>query len=329
MQSGACKFEINDQHSAGTELFRKTYTMSSISKDTSPFVRGVLIMVLAGLVLSTGGPIIRQIEEASGFQIVFWRSVTMAVFIFLILLARDRASIVATLRGIGIPGISGGLFLGIGFFGYVFSITNTSVANTLFLISTVPFFTAIFASLLLREKVGKPTIIAIIVALIGVTIMVGQGLNAGRWLGNVMGIVCAVATSLYIISIRYGSVRYERVTDMVPTVCVAGVIGAIIAFIIEGGSVGISTNDLAWCAVAGAFQVGLGFMLYTMGSRYVRAAELSLLGLIEVIIGPIAVWLLLAELPDIYTVIGGSVVLLAIAGLALWSLRTPQPGNVS
>jgi len=300
--------------------------MSSTPHDRNPMLmRGVLIMICAGLVLSTGGPIIRQLDPlphgASGFQIAFWRSLIMAAFIFLILLARDRMAIGATLRGIGWPGLSGGLFLGLGFFGYIFSITNTSVANTLFLIALVPFFVAILAWLVLKERVRAPTSIAIAIALVGVAIMVGQGLNEGRWLGNVAGIFCALATSFFIISIRYGSVRFGRSTDMVPTVCVAGLIGAVIAFVIVKGDVGVSNNDLFWCAVAGAFQVGLGFMLYTMGSRYVPAAELSLLGLIEVIIGPIWVWLLLNEVPDVYTVVGGVVVLGAISGLALWSLR--------
>ncbi len=293
-------------------------TSSSVYRDPL-FMRGVMIMVFTGLVLSTGGPIIRQIEDASGFQIVFWRSLAQAIFIFLILFVRDRGGIGKTFRGVGWPGLSGGLFLGLAFFGYIFSITNTSVANTLFLISTVPFFTAILAWLVLKEKVSAPTWIAIAVALIGVVVMVGQGLNAGRLLGNVSGLLCAVATALYIISIRYGSVRFAQTTDMVPTVCVAGLIAAVVAFAIEGGNVGVSGNDLFWCSVAGCLQVGLGFMLYTMGSRYVPAAELSLLGLIEVIIGPIWVWLLLSEVPDAYTMIGGGVILVSIAGLALWS----------
>ena len=296
--------------------------MSSVSHDRDPmFMRGVLIMICAGLVLSTGGPIIRQIEEASGFQITFWRALAQAVFIFVVLLARDRGRVFATVRGIGWPGLSGGLFLGLAFFGYVFSITNTTVANTLFLISTIPFFVAILAWPVLKERVSAPTWIAIAVALVGVVVMVNQGLNTGRWLGNVMGLFCAVTSAFFVISIRYGAARLGRSADMVPTVCVAGLIGALIALIAAGGDVGVNLNDLFWCVLAGALQVGLGFMLYTMGARYIRAAELSLLGLIEVIIGPIWVWLLLTEVPDTYTVIGGAVVLAAIAGLALWSLR--------
>ena len=276
-------------------------------------------MALAGIVLSTGGPIIRQVEEASGFQIVFWRSIAQSVLIFLILMARERGGITKVFLGLGWPGISGSLFLSLAFFGYIFSITSTTVANTLFLISTTPFFAAILAWPILREKVSKPTWIAIMTASIGVMIMVSQGLSTGRLFGNVMGLFCALATALYIISVRYGSVRSGS-TDMVPVVCVSGLIAALIAVIIEGGNIWISTNDLFWCVVAGAVQNGPGFMLFTMGSRYIPAAELSLLGLIEVIIGPIWMWLLLSEIPDMYTLAGGGVVLVAVSGLAFWSL---------
>jgi len=287
---------------------------------TNPlFVKGVIIMMIAGLVLSTGGAIIRNISDASGFQIVFWRSVSQSIFVLLFLLVRNGRTTVKVFIDIGHSGLVASLFLGLAFFGFVFSITNTTVANTMFLISTVPFFTALLAWPMLKEKVTGVTWIAILVALIGVLVMVSQALTMGKLLGNVMGLFCAGATALYIICIRWGAVGGRQI-DMIPVVCVAGLVAALIALFIEGGRVSVSTSDLTWCLIAGVCQNGPGFMLYTMAARYVTAAELSLLGLVEVIIGPIWVWLLFNEMPAIYTVIGGIFVLSAVVGLAIWSM---------
>jgi drug/metabolite transporter (DMT)-like permease len=283
------------------------------------FVKGVIIMMIAGLILSTGGPIIRNISDASGFQIVFWRSVSQSIFVLVFLLARNGGTTLRVFFDIGHSGLLASVFLGLAFFGFVFSITNTTVANTMFLISTVPFFTALLAWPMLRERVTGVTWIAILVALIGVLVMVSQALTMGKLLGNVMGLFCAGSTALYIICIRWGAVGGRKI-DMIPVVCVAGLVAALISFIFEGGRVSVSSNDLIWCLIAGACQNGPGFMLYTMAARYVAAAELSLLGLVEVIIGPIWVWLLFNEIPALSTVTGGIFVLSAVVGLAIWSM---------
>ena len=288
---------------------------------TNPlFVKGVIIMMIAGLVLSTGGAIIRNISDASGFQIVFWRSVSQSIFVLLFLLVRNGRTTLKVFIDIGHSGLIASLFLGLAFFGFVFSITNTTVANTMFLISTVPFFTALLAWPMLKEKVTGVTWIAILVALIGVLVMVSQALTMGKLLGNVMGLFCAGSTALDIICLRWGAVGGRQI-DMIPVVCVAGLVAALIALFIEGGRVSVSTNDLTWCLIAGVCQNGPGFMLYTMAARYVAAAELSLLGLVEVIIGPIWVWLLFNEMPAFYTVVGGIFVLSAVVGLAIWSMN--------
>ncbi|MBM3560805.1 MAG: DMT family transporter, partial [Alphaproteobacteria bacterium] len=301
-------------HIGAAPRFRFPRMSSLTAPADGRFARGVLIMVITGIVLSTGGPIIRQIEDASGLQITFWRSLAQGGFIFLLLAARDRGQVFASFRDVGWAGVFAGGALALAIFGYVFSITNTTVANTLFLLSTAPFFAAILGYFVLHERVGAATAAAIAVALVGVAIMVGDGLGAGRWLGNLAGIACALLSALFVIGIRLG-----KGVDMVPTVCLAGVFAAVLAFLAAGGAVAATPHDVAWAAAAGAFQVGLGFVLYTIGSRYLPAAELTVLGLLEVILGPIWTWLLVGEVPSTYTVGGGIIVLAAIAGLAGWS----------
>ena len=293
--------------------------MSNRSISKSPVVKGVIIMMFAGVILSTGGPIIRQIDDASGFQIVFWRSVSQSIFVLLFLLYREGRSTGRSIINIGPSGLIASLFLGLAFFGFVFSIMTTTVANTMFLISTVPFFTALLAWPLLKEKVAAITWVLILVALAGVLVMVSHALTMGKFLGNAMGIFCAVSTAFYIICIRWGAVGSRQI-DMIPVVCVGGLIAALIAAFMEKGGISVSANDLMWCVIAGACQNGPGFVLYTMAARYVTAAELSLLGLIEVIIAPIWVWLLFREIPAFYTIVGGILVLSAVVGLATLSM---------
>lgn len=293
--------------------------MSDRAISKSLVVKGVILMMFAGVILSTGGPIIRQIDNASGFQIVFWRSVSQSIFVLLFLLCREGRLTGKSIVAIGPSGLIASVFLGLAFFGFVFSITNTTVANTMFLISTVPFFTALLAWPLLKEKVATRTWGLIFVALAGVLVMVSHAVTKGKLLGNAMGIFCAVSTAFYIICVRWGAVKSRQI-DMIPVVCVGGVIAALIAAFMEKGGISVSANDLMWCVIAGACQNGPGFMLYTMAARYVTAAELSLLGLIEVIIAPIWVWLLFREIPAFYTIVGGTLVLSAVVGLATLSM---------
>ena len=282
-------------------------------------LKGVLIMLAAGLILSTGGSIIREIDEATGFQIVFWRSVSQSVLVFLFLFFRDYRSVLNTFVGIGLPGMGASICLGLAFFGFVFSITNTTVANTMFLISSVPFFTAVLAWPLLKERVAGVTWIAILVALTGVLVMVSQALALGKLFGNVMGLFCAISTAFYIIFIRWGATAGRQV-EMIPVVCLAGIVAALLAFSLEGGDIFVSRNDFLWSIAAGALQNGPGFMLFTIAARYLPAAELALLGLVEVIISPIWVWLLYDEIPALFTLVGGSLVLLAVIGLSCWTI---------
>ena len=238
----------------------------------------------------------------------------MAAVVLVALIVRRRAGLIPAFRNIGLPGLFGGMALGVSTMCFVWSITNTTVANTLFLIATAPLFTAVFAWLLLRERVNGPAWIAIAIASLGVSIMVHVGITDGRILGNVVGLGIPVNTALFVVAVRAG-----RRSDMLPTVCVAGIFGAIVSGAVAG-DLAVSGRDLVLCALMGTAQVGLGMMLYTLGARHIRAAELSLLSMIEFIIGPIWVWLIVSEVPAIETVIGGVIILGSVSGLALWMI---------
>lgn len=297
--------------------------MTALPAERDPlYARGVALVLLGALVLSSGGPIIRQVEAASEWQIAFFRGVAQAIMVLAVLAVLHRGKLVTVFRNAGRAGLIGGVALGLGNVCYILSISNTTIANTMFLLSIVPFLTAIAAWVVLRERVRPASWVAICLATLGVAVMVQGGIEGGRAFGNIMGLAAACSGAFFYVAIRAG-----RRFDMIPTVCIAGAVAAIFA-----GSVGasaspdlftISGHDLFHSALMGFGQVGIGMLLYTVGARYVRAAELSILSLTEFIISPIWGWLFVGEIPTSATLLGGIVILGAVGGLALWSLRRP------
>ena len=158
-----------------------------------------------------------------------------------------------------------------------------------------------------------------VLAIAGVAVMVGGGIGAGALTGNLMALLSVVGFAGFAVAMRWG-----RRTDMLALVCLAGVFTAVVAGAMADGYA-YSGRDLGVCIFMGVVQVGAGMMLFTMGSRHVPAAELALLMLTEVVLGPIWVWLLLGEVPRLVTLAGGAVVLAAIIGHALTGIRRKPP----
>ncbi len=280
------------------------------------YPRGVVLAILGGLALSPSGLLIRTVETASDWQVVGYRSAFLALTILGVLAARHRTRLGDAFRAAGWPSLVGGVVLGASNCFYVLSIRHTSVANTLLLISTAPFFAAILGRLILAERVPAVTWAAIAAALCGVGVMVYGGLGHARLFGSLMALAAAVSFAVLTIILRRG-----RRVDMIPTIFIAGVGGALAgAFLAEDLSV--SGHDLMILAVMGCLQVSLGFLLMILASRHLPAAQLPLFTLLEVILGPIWVWLALSEVPLAMTIFGGVMVLGALAGQALVGVRS-------
>lgn len=291
--------------------------MTAITADQRDplYARGVAFMLAAGAFASVNGVLFRNIEAATDWQIIFWRNSTMFLFLIGLLAVRSRGAVGTAFRAAGKPGLAGGLILGAGNIFFALSIIHTTVANALFILSASPFISAILAWFLLREHVQRRTVLAMIVALVGVGVMVMEGLGAGRLFGNVMAVGTTLAHAGFVISLRYG-----RHTDMLPSIVIAGASAAIVAFTV-GGSMAVSWHDFAMCAMMGMGAMSIGFICFTVGSRHVPAAQVALLSLSEVVLGPIWVALMVDELPSVLTLIGGTLVLSAIVGQAVIGMR--------
>jgi len=283
--------------------------------NSSSYRRGIFLVTSAGCSWSLTGLLIRHMDAASDWQIIFYRALTLAVATFIFLRARYGGGVRHIFIKAGWTSLLAGILLAATFICFIISIQHTAVANTLFLMTSSPFFTAVIAWLLLGEPVRRSTWAAIGVAMGGITIMVADGLALGTLYGNVMALSASLGFASFSVALRRG-----RQTDMMPAVCMAGIFSALGAvWMVEGFA--ISFHDLWLCIAMGTFALALGLMLYTVGSRYVPAAELTLLSLTEVVLGPIWVWLGTGEVPSLLTLAGGVLMLAAIVGLALRDLR--------
>jgi len=281
---------------------------------------GVLLMIGAGLCWSTGGIFVRNVASTDGWEIVFWRSIFMVVFLFAVLVAWHRGAVWSKIRAVGAPGVLAGALLASTFFFFILSLMRNTAANTFVLMSTGPFFAAIFGAMFLGERVPLRTWLAISVALGGATLMFADGLDSGRTIGNLLALGVAVVFALNIVVMR----RMRASVDMVPAVMIAGLISIVVALPLAL-PLELSGRDLAVLAPMGCIQLGLGCLLMTRATRTLAAGEIGLLSLIETVLAPLWVWLGTGERPSALALAGAATVLGALIANEWVGLRRARP----
>ncbi|MGB0634232.1 MAG: DMT family transporter [Paracoccaceae bacterium] len=267
----------------------------------------MILMIISSTVISFGGLIIRNIETADTWQINFYRSIAFAMAIGLVLVFRYRKSTLRQFSGIGWFGIIAGFLLAFAGIAFLQAITNTTVAATLFTLSSIPFITAAFAWFFLREKIKQSTFIAMVFAAIGIFIMILEGFSFGTVFGNLMAFLCALGFSGYATIIRR-----NRSVDMLPTFVVSSLIVILIVLFVKSGNVSVPIYDLILCFTLGGIVAGFSNALFIISSRHLLAAELTFFMLLEFTLGPIWVWLFINEVPTQWTIIGGLIVILSV-----------------
>lgn len=288
---------------------------------------GALLVALAAVLWSLMGLAIRMIETADAWQILFWRSVGLLPALFLLVAWRSGGRPFAAIRSVGLPGLIGGSGLVVAFAGAIYAIQATSVANAVFLFAASPFLTALLAWPILREPVRPATWGAMLLAAFGVGLMVRQGLALGEGMGagSLAALLSAAGFAAFTIALRWG-----RVGDMLPAVLIGAALAALVAFAVTlagGKSILIPAREMGVALAMGAVLLGAGMTLYTIGSRAVPAAELTLITMIEVLLAPVWVFLLLGEQATPSTLLGGAVILAAVAANALSGARRRPAAN--
>ena len=276
---------------------------------------GVALVVIGGVFLSTSGILLRNVESADGWQILFYRGITFALTLFLLLWLKYRGGIGNAFRAIGKAGLWAALVLGLGSICYVFAILMTTVANAVFIIGAAPLATAFVGWLVLGERTSRFGIAAMLVSLGGIGLMFADGLLEGRWAGNLaaMGVVASFVVFLLV-------VRDKRGVDMLPATCLGGlVMGGVAGLFVD--SFILTPRDLAIAVTMGCLQFGVGFWCFTIAPRYILASEVALFSLTESILGPIWVWIGVGETPSMLTLAGSGIVLLCVVSYCIHGIR--------
>lgn len=288
---------------------------------------GVILCLLAGVSWSLTGILIRYTQVADAWQILFYRSLSVVVFLAIILALRGRRG---WWRGITRPGWSGiicALMLVLAFAGGIYALQNTTIANAVFLFAVSPLMAALLGRLVLGESVRRATWIAMAIALIGIVLMVSEGISLGRGDGNLAAIIAAFGFAGFTVALRHG-----KQTDMLPLVCLGGILALIVAAAacyVTGKGLALPARDIALSLTIGVFTLGIGLILFTIGSKVVPAAEIALLSMTEVILAPIWAWMLIGETVAPMVLAGGAVLLLALLGNALSGMRRKPPPLMS
>ena len=284
---------------------------------------GLVFVFMAGVLWSTVGLGIRLIEEATVWQILLYRSISLSLFLAIVIYLRSKENLFTVIRAAGLPACVAGLALVGAYSGAIYGIQSTSVATAMLLFACAPFIAAILGWLFLREKVRKATWISILFAMLGIGIMVQDKSTGSALLGSLAALGSAFGFAVFTVALRWG-----RSVEMLPAVLLSGIFAIFITSsicLLSGLPFQISVNDTGISMGMGVFQVGAGLVLYTLGSKTLPAAELTLLSLAEVLLGPVWVYLFLNEVVTLSTLVGGLILLLAIAGNAISGARRKPP----
>ena len=279
---------------------------------------GPLLIFLGALSLSFGGLIVKSFEGATLWQILFWRSLFFSLTVLAFLIITYKSKVLKSFYNSGLLGFIGGLVLSIGFCGYVFAMYNTTVANTNFIISLQILFLAIFGFFFLKEKINLMTLISIILAISGVLLMVGNSLSPGELSGNLAAFTMPITFAVLIMIVR----KFPSV-DMVPAQFVAGISSCLIGLSLSP-TIMISPHDIFLGFLAGFFQIGFGFIFITIGARTTPSAMVGIIMLSESVLGPIWAFLFVNEIPSLYGLIGGAIILFAVLLQFYTLLKKPK-----
>jgi drug/metabolite transporter (DMT)-like permease len=269
-------------------------------------IPGYILILMGAFFLSWGGLLVREFDSANIWQILFWRAFFFTITLIIFIYCTYKKESVAVIKKSGFPGVIGGFAMSLGFTAYIVSMTETTVANVLFIISTQTIWLAIFGYLFLKEKITFKTFLSIILAMTGIAVMIGGSLNTGSLFGNLIALFIPINFAFLILLIR----KFSKL-DLVPALFYGGIIIIIISFFIAD-TILISKHNLLVAFLLGSFQHACGFICIVIGARSTPAVVVGLLMLVETLLGPLWVYLFLNEIPPMSVFLGGSIIIIAV-----------------
>ncbi len=291
-------------------MYRRKYSKNSDRDHT----KGFLLVCLAGTLWSFGAPVIRYMVEARSYQwqYLFYRGLTIAIVLSIYLAVKEGKTFITGFSRNTASGLLGACGLVAAFIGFIWSITLTTVANSLFMLASAPFVAAFLGIVFLNEKVRQLTWTAMIIALAGILCMVLEGLEKGNLVGNLIALMSATGFAVFSVSLRW-----RKETPQFATIALAGIICMVLTMLIllfQNDTVAMPLRNV-YLSMLHGFLVGSGLILFATGAKFLPAAELTLLSMVEVVGGVLWVYLPIFgihEVPSMLTIVGGSIVLFAI-----------------
>ena len=279
------------------------------------YIQSFIVVLIAGIIWSFGVIPVRHLinVETYIFEYLFFRGLTTAIIITLFLFFREGLIFCKNFFYMGVSGYVGSFFLTLTFIAFIFSISKTTVAVTLFMLATIPFIAALLGYLILGEILKRKTLFAMLIATIGVFIIIYNDFNSGGVAGALLGFLAAFGFASYTVAIRW-----NLKTPKFTTVLIAGLICALFSIVM----LDFSFQSLekmpiknVYLSILHGLIVSFGFILYTFGAKFLPSAELTFLTLLEIVGGIFWVWVPIFginETPSFLVILGGFVIILAI-----------------
>ena len=282
--------------------------------------RGIALVAAASVCWSSGA-LIARLAGTGPWTTTFWRSVFAAAFLSLVVSLARRRGILALWREGGRPLVGAAVCMALASTCFIFSLAHTSVANTALLMSTGPFVAGLLGWLFLGERVPPRTWLTMALALVGVVIMMSSSSGSGALLGDLLAIFMSASFATATVIVR----RHPEI-QMTPAAALSTAITAAVALPLAD-PLGTSGRDLALLALFGVAQFGVGFLLFMAGARLIPVAETSLIGMLEIVLGPLWVGLVLEERPGAASLAGGALIFGALLAKTMIDL-VPRRGGV-
>ena len=288
----------------------------------TPYTKGFLITLLGVLVISPDALMIRLVS-ADVWTLAFWRGLLNGCAVLLGFWLVSRGQFWRQLRELGWPGVCVTFVFAAGSLCFIYSITHTLVANTLFLTATSPVFAALMSRYCLHEQVTPRTWFAIVMTLVGVGVIASGSFGPGA--GALDGDLAALGAAITLAA-TFTIARMTKTRSMVPAMGLAGLVSAL-AVLPLASTLVVASDDWLWIGLLGLVVSPIGFALLTTGPRYLPSPDVSLMLLLESVFGPLLVWLVLAEYPGDRSLVGGAIVLSALVLSNVFAMRASSSAS--
>lgn len=276
---------------------------------------------IAVLILSPDALLVRLIR-CDVWTLLFWRCLLTGCMQSIFLAIHYRGQLVQSFRNIGRTGLLSAGVVTTGAFFFVNSLKQTTAANTLIILAATPLFSSLLSWLFLREKIARRTWVAIIICFGGILLIFSGSLNSGLLFGDLLALGATVmwASNLVIL-------RSSKAVNMIPANLLGNLLVVPVALLAGAQPLTVATQDMIFLLLLGGIVLPVSFTLITLGPRYLPAPEVSLILLVETILGPIWVWLILNEVPHATTLLAGLMIISSLAVhtlMSLWALRRQE-----